>query len=183
MSSTFVHLLTLYIYGPYKEKLRYWFGVRLVVLSHIYIVIGVLKGTNMTLQLLLLIFILGSFTIVQAIIFPYKNKILNILDLWFMVLLLINFITSLSYISSENITANAIMTTLEIALCFIIYLVILLYHMYISTSCHCCVRKCIEHCQLIIKTKLVWKNEKESKVTPLLRYEDSFQYKDWKPDN
>ena len=72
------------IHGPYKEKLRYWFGLRLVVLSLIYIVIAVLQGSNMTLQLLLLIFILGSFTIVQAIVLPYKNKILNALDLWFM---------------------------------------------------------------------------------------------------
>ena len=43
------------IHGPYKEKLRYWFGLRLVVLSLIYIVIAVLQGSNMTLQLLLLI--------------------------------------------------------------------------------------------------------------------------------
>ena len=85
------------IHRPYKEKLRYWFGVRLVVLSLIYIVIAVLQGSNITLQLLLLIFILVSFTIVQPIVFPYKNKILNTLDLWFMVLLLINFITSLSF--------------------------------------------------------------------------------------
>ena len=105
------------IHGPYKEKLRYWFGVRLIVLSLVYIVIGVLQGSNMTLQLLLLIFILGSFTILQAIVFPYKNKILNALDLWFMVLLLINFITSLSYISSENTTADVIVTTVEIVLC------------------------------------------------------------------
>ena len=166
------------IHGPYKEKLRYWFGLRLVVLSLIYIVIAVLQGNNMTLQLLLLIFILGSFTIVQAIVMPYKNKILNALDLWFMVLLLINFITSLSYISSENTTANAIMTTLEIVLCSITYLIILMYHMYISMSRLRCIRKCIQHCQLIIKTKVVRKIKKESETSPLLRYEDSFQYED-----
>ena len=171
------------IHGPYKEKLRYWFGVRLIVLSLIYIVIAVLQGSNMTLQLLLLIFILGSFTIVQAIVLPYKNKILNALDLWFMVLLLINFITSLSYISSDNITTNAIVTTLEIVLCSITYLVILMYHMYISMSRLRCIRKCIQHCQLIIKTKLVRKSKKASEGSPLLRYEDSFQYEDWNSDN
>ena len=170
------------IHGPYKEKLRYWFGVRLIVLSLIYIVIAVLQGSNMTLQLLLLIFILGSFTIAQAIVFPYKNKILNALDLWFMVLLLINFITSLSYISSENITANDIMTTLEIVLCSITYLIILMYHMYISMIRLRCFRKCIQHCQLTTKAKLVRKNKKKSETSPLLRYDDSFQYEDWKPD-
>ena len=88
------------------------FGMILIVLSLVYVVIVILQGTTMTLQLLQLIFILGSFTIVQVIVLPYKNKILNALDLWLIVLLLIHFITSLSYISSENTTANAIMTTL-----------------------------------------------------------------------
>ena len=137
----------------------------------------------MTLQLLLLIFILGSFTIVQAIVFPYKNKILNALDLWFMVLLLIKFITSLSYISSENTTANAIMTTLEIVLCSITYLVILMYHVYISMSHYRCIRKYIQYRQVINKIKLLRKGKKEPETSPLLRYEDSFQYKDWKQDN
>ena len=78
------------IHGPYKEKLRYWFGLRLVILSVIYIITAVLQGTNMTLQILLLTFILNLFIIAQAIVLPYKNKILNALDLWFMVLVLVN---------------------------------------------------------------------------------------------
>ena len=103
------------------------FGMILIVLSLVYVVIVILQGTTMTLQLLQLIFILGSFTIVQVIVLPYKNKILNALDLWLIVLLLIHFITSLSYISSENTTANAIMTRLEIVLCSITYLINLMY--------------------------------------------------------
>ena len=41
-----------------------------------------------------------------------------------------------------------------------------------------CFRKCIQYCQLIIKTKLVRKIKKESETSPLLRYEDPFQYED-----
>ena len=173
------------IHGPYKEKLRYWFGVRLVVLFLIYTVSAVFQGNNMTLQLLLLTFILGSFTIVQAIVLPYKNKILNALDLWFMVLLLINFITSLSYISSENSTANSIMTRLEIVLCSITYLIILMYHMYISMSRLRCFRKHIQHCQLIIKTKLLKQSvdRRNSEDSPLLRFEDTNNYEEWKSDD
>ena len=114
------------------------FGMILIVLSLVYVVIVILQGTTMTLQLLQLIFILGSFTIVQVIVLPYKNKILNALDLWLIVLLLIHFITSLSYISSENTTANAIMTRLEIVLCSITYLIILMYVVFdVSGSVYC----------------------------------------------
>ena len=133
MSSIFVYLLMLFMD---EGMLR--FGMILIVLSLVYVVIVILQGTTMTLQLLQLIFILGSFTIVQVIVLPYKNKILNALDLWLIVLLLIHFITSLSYISSENTTANAIMTRLEIVLCSITYLIILMYVVFdVSGSVYC----------------------------------------------
>ena len=70
-------------------------------LSLIYIIIAVRQCSNMTLQLLQLIFILGSFTIVQAIVLPYKNKILNALDFWFIVLLFVTgMVASARYIAS-----------------------------------------------------------------------------------
>ena len=69
---------------------------------------------------------------------------------------------------------DAIMTRLEIVLCSITYLIILMYHMYISMSRLQCFRKCIQHCQLITKTKLLRKSKKASEGSPLLRYEDSF---------
>ena len=54
------------IHGPYKENLRYWFGLRLIDLSLVYVVIAVLQGTNMTLQLVLSFIILGSFTLAEG---------------------------------------------------------------------------------------------------------------------
>ena len=173
------------IHGPYKEKLRYWFGLRLVILSVIYIITAVLQGTNMTLQILLLTFILNLFIIAQAIVLPYKNKILNALDLWFMVLVLVNSITSLSYSSSENTKTTYIMTTVQIVLCVMTYIVILMYHGYISISRLRCIRKCIQYCQIMMKSKLIAKEKErqDSESGPLLRPDDSFQYEDWGTDN
>ena len=173
------------IHGPYKERLRYWFGLRLVILSLIYIITAVLQGSNMTLQLLLLTFILNLFIITQAIVLPYKNKILNVLDLWFMVLLLVNSVTSLSYSSSENTTAINIATTVQIVLCVITYIVILMYHGYISISRLRCIRKQVQHCQNMIKSKLMSKKRErqDCESGPLLRPDDSFIYEDWEPDN
>ena len=173
------------IHGPYKEKLRYWFGLRLVILSVIYIITAVLQGTNMTLQILLLTFILNLFIIAQAIVLPYKNKILNALDLWFMVLVLVSSITSLSYSSSKNTKTSNIMTTVQIVLCVMTYIVILMYHGYISISRLRCIRKCIQYCQIMMKSKLIAKeNERQdSESGPLLRPDDSFQYEDWETDN
>ena len=173
------------IHGPYKEKLSYWFGLRLVILSVIYIITAVLQGSNTTLQLLLLTFILIFFVIAQAIVLPYKNKILNALDLWFMILVLVNSITSLSYSSSENTIACNIMTTVQIVLCVMTYIVILMYHGYIYISRFRCVRKCIKYCQIMIKSKLIAKGKERQDFEngPLLRPDDSFRYEDWETDN
>ena len=115
------------IHGPYKDNLRYWFGLRLIVLSLTYIITAIFQGSNMTLQLLLIVFLLVFYTIAQAYFLPYKNKILNVLELWFMVLLLVNFIVCLPYSVSDYHTSTNIVTTLKIVLCFVTYCIILLY--------------------------------------------------------
>ena len=88
------------IHGPYKENLRYWFGLRLIVMSLVYIVNVVLQGSNMTLQLVLSLIILGSFTLAEGLFLPFKSVIINILDLWFMVLLLFNILSLWYFFSS-----------------------------------------------------------------------------------
>ena len=103
------------IRGPYKENLRYWFGLRLIVMSLVYIVNAVLQGSNMTLQLVLSLIILGSFTFSESAFLPFKNNILNALDLWFMVLLLVNFVTHLAYSSSESTIATISIITIVVS--------------------------------------------------------------------
>ena len=172
------------IHGPYKDNLRYWFGLRLIVLSLIYIITAIFQGSNMTLQLLLIIFVLVFYTVVQAVVLPYKNKILNILELWFMVLLLVNFIVRLPYSVSDYHTSINIVTTLEIILCFVTYCIILLYHGYISMSRLHCTRKCVQYlkitnCILYKRIKKLVKNNNNNEViVPLLRDEDSFEYEE-----
>ena len=174
------------IHGPYKDNFRYWFGVRLLVLSIIYITTAVLEGNNLTLQFLLIQIILGSFTIVQAVVLPYKKNIVNALDIWFMVLLLIYFSITLAYNSSENPTVSDTVMALEIVLCFITYLLIMMYHMYISMSHFRCIRLCY---QILIKRtfkkliKAIFPRDcsrfESSEDRPLLRHDDSFHYEEW----
>ena len=179
------------IHGPYKENQRHWFGLRLIVLTIIYIIIAILQGSNKTLQLLLLIFILGSFTFIQGIFLPYKNKMLNALDLWFMVLLLVNFIVSLSDSSSEDMTASHTLMFIEVILCFITYCIILLYHGCISSSRFRCIKKCAQYVNKFNFIKRIRKQVRKSRVglqhnaefEPLLREDDSFMYQEWEQDD
>ena len=176
------------IHGPYKDNLRYWFGLRLIVLSLIYISTAIFQGSNMTLQLLLTIFVLGFYTIAQAVVLPYKNKILNILELWFMVLLLVNFIVYLPYSASDYPISTNIVTTLEIVLCFATYCIILLYHVYISMSRLHCIRKYVQYlkitnCIVCKSIKKLVKSDGNNVLVPFLRDHDSFEYEEREPNN
>ena len=63
---------------------------------------------------------------------PFKSKITNTLDLWFMILLLFNILMNLAYSSSESTTT--LTTAITIVLTFVTFIVILLYHSYISMN-------------------------------------------------
>ena len=67
----YFHPLIDVIHGPHKENLRYWFGLRLMIKSLVYIVNAVLQGSNMTLQLVLSFIILGLFAFVEAAFLYY----------------------------------------------------------------------------------------------------------------
>ena len=171
------------IHGPYKDNLRYWFGLRLIVLSVVYIVNAALQGSNMTLQLVLSLIILGSFTFAEGVYLPFKSRILNILDLWFMVLLVFHFITYLSYSSSE--TTTSIVTKIMIVLSFATFFVILLYHSYLSMSHSYYIRKCTHYlfrngiCKNIKTIVRKRRDRSQKDLMPQLRDDDSFQYEEW----
>ena len=171
------------IHGPYKDNLRYWFGLRLIVMSLVYIVNAVLQGSNMTLQILLSLIILGSFAFVESAFLPFKSRILNTLDLWFMVLLVFHFVTYLAYSSSE--TTMTIVTTLTIVLSFVTFFVILLYHSYLSMSRFRCIRKYMHFFSIKINYMSIMKIVRKTRISsqnnlmPLLRDDDTSQYEEW----
>ena len=170
------------IHGPYKDNLRYWFGLKLIVMSLVYIVNAVLQGSNMTLQLVLSLIILGSFTLAESVFLPFKSMILNTLDLWFMVLLLFNILMNLAYSSSENTITT--ITTIMIVLSFVTFIVILLYHSYLSMNRFRCIRKCVQglsiksNCKKFKKIFRKSRTRSQENLMPLLRDDELFQYED-----
>ena len=143
-------------------------------MSLIYIVNAVLQSSNMTLQLVLTLIILVSFTFAEAVFLPFKSRILNTVDLWFMVLLVVHFITYLAYSSSE--TTATLVATIMIVLSFVTFFVILLYHSYLSMSHFHCIRANCKRINKIFRRRRV-RSRKD--LMPLLRDEDSFQYEEW----
>ena len=71
--------------APYKNKLRFWFGARLILTSIIYIIIANRGTNNPTLSLTLELSFLVGFASIQAFIRPFKTIAVAILDFSFLI--------------------------------------------------------------------------------------------------
>ena len=118
-------------YAPYKDKYRYWFGVRLMVL----IFLSTMESVIFSYQEALLLSgatVLFAFVIVQAYIQPFKNTIINLLDLLFMGLfILLSMITLYLYPSTSGY--NEVNVAVNIAYAaFFLFCLIMGYHVHTS---------------------------------------------------
>ena len=68
-------------HGPYKNGMGYWFGVRVMVVVYIYIVYASLRGYNISLMLFMQFLGLGSLTLIQASVKPFRSPKLNHIDI------------------------------------------------------------------------------------------------------
>ena len=70
--------------APYKNKLRFWFGARLILTSIIYIIIANRGTDNPKLSLTLELSLLVGFSLIQAFMRPFESLLVAILDLSFL---------------------------------------------------------------------------------------------------
>ena len=107
--------------APYKDRYRFWFGARLWVLFVIYILFAILRNSPVTLFLCQSI-ILTFFTLAQAAIMPFRSKVINWLDLFFMVnALLITIFALYSYSHYRIYIASSVLVALAlVAFCCIV---------------------------------------------------------------
>ena len=110
--------------GPFKDKWRFWFGLRLWITITLFIVNGVLQGTNdTTLQIHVVIFIV--FIIFQAILHPFKNLIVGFVD----TLVMTDYwLIIMSYLIFKSIFQGAYILLLSAYL--LVLLLIFLFHFY-----------------------------------------------------
>ena len=66
--------------GPYKHNKGYWFGVRVAVLLHVYLMWGILRGYNFKLMLFLQLVPVSVLCCFQLYLKPYRNSLLNVVD-------------------------------------------------------------------------------------------------------
>ena len=134
-------------YAPYKDKWHFWYGVRLWVLLYAISVYSFTRGLLQTKGIvvyMLELIVLVPFLCLQAYIRPYKNNLLNLLDLFLMTVLTMA-TAALTYDDStsfQKITAVASSVVTVIAL-----VAICGYHVYARCSGRCL------HCNILWKRR------------------------------
>ena len=116
--------------APYKEKYRFWFGIRALVLIYLAVMETVIFA-DIEALLLSSITVVGTFTIFQAYIRPFKSTFINILDLAFTT----NFLLISSIVLYLNPTINGyeksdIVVNVLGIVAFLLFCVVVVYHVH-----------------------------------------------------
>ncbi|XP_065915609.1 uncharacterized protein [Dysidea avara] len=116
--------------APFKDKYRYWFGLRMLILIYLAATEAVIFSDTEA-MLLSSILCVGVFAFLQAYMLPFKSVIVNVLDLMFMGIFLILSTVTLYLFPSHsgydevNIAVNILGYFAFLLFCFVIF-----YHAY-----------------------------------------------------
>ncbi|XP_065913753.1 uncharacterized protein [Dysidea avara] len=117
-------------YAPYKDKYRFWFGMRLIVLFYLSAMESVLFTYQESLLYSNVLAVL-AFAIVQAYIRPFKSTLINILDLIFTGIFILLSVTSLYlYPSTSGYHEVNIAVNVLGFVAFFFFLIVILFHIH-----------------------------------------------------
>ena len=121
--------------SPYKDKYRFWYGLRLWVLIIVYISFTILREyprAVILIQALLLVLLLCA----QSSIMPFKNHFLNVLDLFFVVNAAFLSAWGL-YFTTSDTARLSIASGIFMTLVFVVFCGIVVYHAWQVFGCQC----------------------------------------------
>ena len=122
------------IHGPYKEGKEFWFVAQLVFLIANCVIYTSLRARN-----ILKIYIITTPFLVLLLLShvyfkPYKNKVINFLDCWLILNIILTYTTTWFFVIEYKYQAIAVFLSVMVFMVFLTFLVILLYHILLVTG-------------------------------------------------
>ena len=114
--------------GPFRDRYRFWIGIRLVFLTVICTIFAIFGTDNPILALLIQLIFLVLFMVLVASLRPFRNKLVNSLDIGFMFDLFLIILFTLGAVIAEF---DGIFVAIDIliAIAFVASLVLIGYHL------------------------------------------------------
>ena len=116
------------IHAPYKEGKQYWFTLRLLLLCAMYGVYAKYRATDIYAISVAISLMLVIFLVFQTYIKPFKNKLVNLLDIGLVMNITFIYLTSWYFIHKENLLIMKIICFSSVSLTFMTLVMVILYH-------------------------------------------------------
>ena len=122
------------IHAPYKEGKEYWFVAQLVFLVGICVMYASMRARNILKIYIIIAPLLFLLLLLHVYFKPYKNKVINLLDCWLMLNIVMIYTTTWFFFIESNYQAIAVFVSVMVFMVFLTFLVILLYHILLVTG-------------------------------------------------
>ena len=122
------------IHAPYKYNKQYWFTARQLLLIFVYIMYTTYRGSNILLPFSIILPIYFVFVTVQAYLKPFKNKIMNLLDLVVMVNYGLIACTNWYFIKEDQYYISGILNITLVYILMFTFSVVVFYHIVLVTG-------------------------------------------------
>ena len=123
--------------GPYKDRYRFWFGMRQWLMVVLYVLYSIVRGGHPDVMLVINIIAILFFIILQICVKPFKNVMILFIDTWFLFLLICANFTALLFVSKNTVFASC-SSSEGLTAILLVYLVsvsiIILCHVFVSTK-------------------------------------------------
>ena len=123
--------------GPYKDRYRFWFGMRQWLMVALYVLYSIKRGSHPDVMLAINIIAILFFMTLQICVKPFKNVMILFIDTWFLFLLICANVTAFLSVSKNTVFANHFSSEGLTAI-LLVYLVsvsiIILCHVFVSTK-------------------------------------------------
>ena len=119
------------IYGPYKDEMRYFFGLRQCIIFITYVLYGATNAYNIVIPLHIVVTILLLLLLAQVWCKPFKSWYVNVLDCWYIFIAIITMVIGMHFLLKEmDYQLVFLKTILHVmnTLAFITFCLTLVYH-------------------------------------------------------
>ena len=139
------------IHAPYKYNKQYWFFARQFLLIFLYILYTIYRGKDLLLPFSICLPVYFVFVTVQAHLRPFKNKIINLLDLSIMINYGIIVCTNWYFIKEEEYCISGILNITLVYVLMFTFSVVVFYHIVLLTGHQTCFMRYINVVQYSMK--------------------------------
>lgn len=120
--------------GPFEEKYRFWFGVRLWVIGLLFFLYTILVNYSISAIYFSHSIVVGGLIVIQAFLKPFRCSVCRLLDLYYLINYWLIAVTCIYLSDRNNVYIRTAVVTFLVSCSFVVFIGILFYQFYQVTK-------------------------------------------------